>query len=288
MPSIFFIGNNNSSAQNSGYYNYYSNNMVAGGTGPFVSSRFGSGIDARRKLNIMQHQHQQFANIQQHTTTPSIPSNSNYYANQAPPPPPIPNTVPSSANTFPARSSSSSVAASQDLIVNPNTNQPPPAPANTAPIGQSSNQTATLASQFASSQILTTRKDFLSYTLSLMRTNSNEHRDSLPTIDISLLKHAAYVFDGIMFYLRSNSFGDQSQVNTDQAAATTAIDYDVEIESNMSLDSGSESDSDSEFLQVSCSKFGDSTNVDAIMEEPYYSYEMTDEPSSETDQPPGN
>lgn len=39
-----------------------------------------------------------------------------------------------------------------------------------------------------------------------MRTQSNEHRDSLPNIDISLLKHAAYVFDGIVFYLRCNLY----------------------------------------------------------------------------------
>ena len=35
-----------------------------------------------------------------------------------------------------------------------------------------------------------------------MRANSSEHRDSLPSIDIALLKHAAYIFDGILFYLK--------------------------------------------------------------------------------------
>jgi hypothetical protein len=42
--------------------NYNASNNI-GSSGPFVSSRFGSGIDARRKLNIMQHQHQQFASL---------------------------------------------------------------------------------------------------------------------------------------------------------------------------------------------------------------------------------
>ena len=44
----------------------------------------------------------------------------------------------------------------------------------------------------------------MSYALSLMRAQTNEHRDSLPSIDISLLKHVAYIFDGILFYLQSN------------------------------------------------------------------------------------
>lgn len=121
-----------------------------------------------------------------------------------------------------------------------------------------------------------------------MRANSNEHRDSLPTIDISLLKHAAYVFDGIMFYLRTNS--SSCEQNSKVASTTSvAVEYDAEIESNMSMDSGSESDSELDFLPGSGEfKSSDkSANVEAIMDEPYYSYEIMNEPSSETDQATG-
>jgi len=48
----------------------------------------------------------------------------------------------------------------------------------------------------------TNRKDFLNYTLSLMRMATSEHRESLPTVDISALKHIAWIFDALMYYLR--------------------------------------------------------------------------------------
>jgi hypothetical protein len=38
-----------------------------------------------------------------------------------------------------------------------------------------------------------------------MRSYTNEHRDAMPSIDISLLKHVCYVFDGLMFYLRTKN-----------------------------------------------------------------------------------
>lgn len=38
-----------------------------------------------------------------------------------------------------------------------------------------------------------------------MRAHTNEHRDLLPTIDIAVLKHTAYVFDAVMFYLRTQA-----------------------------------------------------------------------------------
>lgn len=51
-------------------------------------------------------------------------------------------------------------------------------------------------------QVIQSRRDLMSYTLSLLRTSSNEHRDSLPYIDLAALKHVAYAFDGLMFFLR--------------------------------------------------------------------------------------
>ena len=64
----YFNNNNSSVGANSCGSTSGSGSSVAGAGyygagGPFISSRFGSGIDARRKLTIMQHQHQQFANM---------------------------------------------------------------------------------------------------------------------------------------------------------------------------------------------------------------------------------
>ncbi|XP_076438030.1 E3 ubiquitin-protein ligase UBR5-like isoform X2 [Babylonia areolata] len=47
------------------------------------------------------------------------------------------------------------------------------------------------------------RRDFLSYALSLMRAHNDEHADSLPVIDISALRHSAYVFDALIYYMRT-------------------------------------------------------------------------------------
>jgi E3 ubiquitin-protein ligase EDD1 len=46
------------------------------------------------------------------------------------------------------------------------------------------------------------------YALSLMRAHSDEHSDSLPVIDISALKHVAYVFDALIYYMRSGTDTD--------------------------------------------------------------------------------
>ncbi|XP_038051829.1 E3 ubiquitin-protein ligase UBR5-like [Patiria miniata] len=44
--------------------------------------------------------------------------------------------------------------------------------------------------------------DFLNYTLSLMRSHNNEHASWLPVLDISALKHVAYVLDAMIYYMR--------------------------------------------------------------------------------------
>ncbi|XP_063230682.1 E3 ubiquitin-protein ligase UBR5 isoform X3 [Bacillus rossius redtenbacheri] len=49
------------------------------------------------------------------------------------------------------------------------------------------------------------RRDFLSYCLSLMRAHNGEHLDSLPVLDVSALKHIAYVFDALIYYMRSGT-----------------------------------------------------------------------------------
>jgi E3 ubiquitin-protein ligase EDD1 len=57
----------------------------------------------------------------------------------------------------------------------------------------------------ASSDPLANRRDFLNYALSLMRAHNSEHSDSLPVLDVSALKHVAYVFDALIYYMRSGT-----------------------------------------------------------------------------------
>ncbi|KAK3087035.1 hypothetical protein FSP39_000732 [Pinctada imbricata] len=47
------------------------------------------------------------------------------------------------------------------------------------------------------------RRDFLQYALSLMRSHNDEHSDNLPSMDISAMRHVAYVFDALIYYMRS-------------------------------------------------------------------------------------
>ncbi|KAJ8980295.1 hypothetical protein NQ317_005215 [Molorchus minor] len=49
------------------------------------------------------------------------------------------------------------------------------------------------------------RREFLSYCLSLMRAHNSEHLDSLPILDVSALKHVAYVFDALIYFMRSGT-----------------------------------------------------------------------------------
>ncbi|KAL3282723.1 hypothetical protein HHI36_005894 [Cryptolaemus montrouzieri] len=56
------------------------------------------------------------------------------------------------------------------------------------------------------------RREFLSYCLSLMRAHNSEHLDSLPVLDVSALKHVAYVFDALIYFMRS---GSSEAVDTD-------------------------------------------------------------------------
>lgn len=55
------------------------------------------------------------------------------------------------------------------------------------------------------------RREFLSYCLSLMRAHNGEHLDSLPILDVSALKHVAYVFDALIYYMRSSGSNEASE-----------------------------------------------------------------------------
>lgn len=59
------------------------------------------------------------------------------------------------------------------------------------------------------------RREFLSYCLSLMRAHNGEHLDSLPILDVSALKHIAYVFDALIYYMRSGTDNADASVLRD-------------------------------------------------------------------------
>ncbi|CAG0918967.1 unnamed protein product [Notodromas monacha] len=55
-----------------------------------------------------------------------------------------------------------------------------------------------------SSEQVSSRRDFVNYMLSLTRAHSDEHLDALPNIDVASLKHVAYVFDALLYFMRSS------------------------------------------------------------------------------------
>jgi E3 ubiquitin-protein ligase EDD1 len=70
------------------------------------------------------------------------------------------------------------------------------------------------------------RRDFLSYCLSLMRAHNAEHLDSLPILDVSALKHIAYVFDALIYYMRSGTESPDPEVLRDGLPMETWNDQD--------------------------------------------------------------
>lgn len=231
LTNYFNSANSNSSASGANHVNY------AIGTGPFLSSRFGSGIDARRKLTIMQHQHQQFQHMHTSTHQPSVAGQSAVSTSAA---------TATTAGTAPVAAASNSAAqfyqqalsaavsavnstnrslinaASSSTTANPNQQVSTQQSQTATNEQQSTPGQSLLVNQLTSSQVISSRRDFMSYTLNLMRSYTNEHRDSLPSIDISLLKHIAYAFDGFLFYLRKendsggSALADQSDSDDEQ------------------------------------------------------------------------
>ncbi|XP_066269411.1 E3 ubiquitin-protein ligase UBR5-like [Branchiostoma lanceolatum] len=58
-----------------------------------------------------------------------------------------------------------------------------------------------------------TRRDFMTYALSLMRSHHDEHSGILPVLDVSALKHVAYVLDALVYYMKSGSEGGAESAN---------------------------------------------------------------------------
>lgn len=83
------------------------------------------------------------------------------------------------------------------------------------------------------------RREFLTYALSLMRSHSSEHRDSLPVLDITALRHIAYVVDGIVYYMRAAKESDDKSDNNYLADPDENENDDTEDELQMNCDNDS-------------------------------------------------
>ncbi len=65
------------------------------------------------------------------------------------------------------------------------------------------------------------RHDFLTYLLSLMRGSDNEHGDSLPKLEMTSLKHVAYILDAFVYYLRSKIKTEVDETEADGEKRTS-------------------------------------------------------------------
>ncbi|XP_012151178.2 E3 ubiquitin-protein ligase hyd isoform X2 [Megachile rotundata] len=113
------------------------------------------------------------------------------------------------------------------------------------------------------------RREFLSYCLSLMRAHNGEHRDSLPVLDVSALRHVAYVFDALVYYMRSLSEPMSSRGETQKESSNYSSwndqdenDNDEGEEYNSPVPTALETDSVDypDLLQVPICGSGNSTN----------------------------
>ena len=80
----------------------------------------------------------------------------------------------------------------------------------------------------ANNLFASSRHDVLIYALSLMRSNNYEHRDTIPFMDISSMKHAAYVFDAFMYFLRHTV----SQLSSENENCINRVGYDSSNQAN--------------------------------------------------------
>lgn len=61
---------------------------------------------------------------------------------------------------------------------------------------------------------MSARGDFLNYALSLMRAHNDEHSDVLPVLDVCSLKHVAYVFQALIYWIKAMNL--QTTLDTTQ------------------------------------------------------------------------
>lgn len=64
-----------------------------------------------------------------------------------------------------------------------------------------------------------------------MRSHNSEHRDSLPVLDVTALRHVAFVLDAIIFYMRSSN-----EIECDRNDSNTWIDESMDDNENDDVD----------------------------------------------------
>ena len=84
----------------------------------------------------------------------------------------------------------------------------------------------------SSTEQVTNRRDFLNYALSLMRAHNSEHSDSLPVLDVAAMKHIAYVFDALIYYMRTGSDAADAAAGGDTPRETYNLEGFVPYDEN--------------------------------------------------------
>uniref|UniRef100_A0A915IU40 Uncharacterized protein n=1 Tax=Romanomermis culicivorax TaxID=13658 RepID=A0A915IU40_ROMCU len=79
------------------------------------------------------------------------------------------------------------------------------------PTGKRSSSSKQSAAENLETLNTSNRRDFLNYALSLMRGHSDEHGDDLPAIELTSLRHVAYVLDAMLYYLNNATPPTQQQ-----------------------------------------------------------------------------
>ena len=82
----------------------------------------------------------------------------------------------------------------------------------------------------------TGRQDFLEYVLSLMRGYNGEHGDTLPKLDVSALRHVAYVMDALIYYLRNNPDTISNVVTPSDSDGAVSMETLAEEEGSEDID----------------------------------------------------
>nr|XP_018673161.1 E3 ubiquitin-protein ligase UBR5 isoform X2 [Ciona intestinalis] len=117
------------------------------------------------------------------------------------------------------------------------------------------------------------RQDFLSYALSLMRSHTNEHSDLLPIVDVSALKHIAYVLDAYIFYLRGLSYKNTEGKKTGDSSRHS-------ISLDIGYDNSENDEEDDDFMNFPGDLYSVAIQQDAS------STKSTEDSSSSLSQPP--
>lgn len=80
-----------------------------------------------------------------------------------------------------------------------------------------------------------------------MRAHNSEHRDSLPVLDVTALRHVAYVLDAVIFYMRASNNSDverNDSSNWDDQDDNEDVDNEDDLSSSIVMDTDSIDESD--------------------------------------------